>query len=244
MMKMTRPWLTHGIAFETDPNPAGGGAPTGTGTGGPAGGGGQKTLADILKEHPHISAEVDARTQRIAATEKTQGKTAGVAELAKTLGLDSPDEIAAIVKAHRDAQSAAMTEAEKAKADAAKTKAEADAALRDAKQARLDAIAIKHLSKAGAEAPEVLAAGLARFGVTLDSGEEDVAKAVEEMKKVMPGSFGPHPTGTPAGAGHPGTPPAGTPQGASTGADQMGSLAKAQLERRTNRRGSAPIPGM
>jgi hypothetical protein len=238
-MNTRRPWLlTHGIAFEKDDGAGGSG---GTGS---AGGAAPKTLQQLLTEHPHIAGEIDARTQRIAATEKKQGADHGLREFAKSLGVEDPQIIAETFRRHQEQQAAQMTEAERVKADAEKAKAEAAQALTEAKQARLDAVAIKHLSKAGAEAPEVLSAGLARFGVGLDSDEDAIAKAVEEMKKVMPGSFGPKATGTPAGAGNPGTPPAGTPQGGKTGTDKAGSVAAAQLERLQNRRGKAPIPGM
>jgi hypothetical protein len=240
-MNTRRPWL-HGIGYNTeDPSGGGGAPPAGNGTGGSSA---KATLAQILADHPHLNDEINARTQRIAATEKKQGQDQGLRDFAKSLGVEDPNVIAETFRRAQEAQTAQMTEAEKAKADAQKTQAEAAKALTEAKQARLDALAIKHLSKAGAEAPEVMAAGLTRFGVTVDSDEDTIGKAVEEMKKVLPGSFGPKATGVPAGAGHPGQPPAGTPQGGKTGSDLQGSVADRQLERIVNRRGKAPIPGM
>jgi hypothetical protein len=243
-MNTRRPRLTHGIAFQTRDDTGGGTGTGGTGTPGGTGGTPPKTLAQVLAEHPHLAGELDARTQRIAATEKTQGKNSALLEFAKGLGVEDPNIIAETFRRHQEQQAAQMSDAERAKSEAEKARAEAQQALTEAKQAKLDAIAIKQLSKAGAEAPEVMAAGLTRFGVTLDSDEQAVAAAVEEMKKVMPGSFGPKATGTPAGAGNPGTPPAGTPQGGKTGTDGAGGQAKAQLERLQNRRGKPPIPGM
>jgi hypothetical protein len=146
-MNTRRPWLlTHGIAFEKDDGAGGSG---GTGS---AGGAAPKTLQQLLTEHPHIAGEIDARTQRIAATEKKQGADHGLREFAKSLGVEDPQIIAETFRRHQEQQAAQMTEAERVKADAEKAKAEAAQALTEAKQARLDAVAIKHLSKAGAEA--------------------------------------------------------------------------------------------
>jgi hypothetical protein len=211
----------------------------------PAGAGSApKTLEQVLKEHPHLEQELTGRTQRIATREKEQGERTALQRWAQQLGVTdgNPEVVAEAFRRYSEQQTANMSEAERIRAEAEKDRQEAARERQEAKQAKFDAVAIKVLSKAGAEAPEVMAAGLPRFGVDLDSDEDAVAKAVEEMKKVLPGSFGGKPTGTPqAGAGQP---PAGSPQAGRTGEDKVGDLARRQQERYVNRRGKAPIPGM
>lgn len=239
-MNTGRPWLTHGIAFDVTDTQGGdrsAGAPAG---GAPAG---LPSLESLLKQHPHIEAELTGRTQRIASKEKEQGERTALQRWAQQLGVTdgNVEVVAEAYRRHSEQQAAAMSEADRAKADREKDRADAARALEEAKQARFEALAIKHLSKANAEAPEIMAASLARFGVDLDADEDAISKAVEEMKKVLPGSFGGKASGTPQAG--PGKPPASTPQGRSTGEDKKGAQAAAHLERRANRVGKAPIPG-
>lgn len=229
-MNTARPWLTHGVGFDTEP--AAGTAPPAVP---PAAGAGAapKTLADVLAAHPHLASELDTRTASIAAKEKDQGKRFGLAEWAKELGVPdgNPDVVADAFRKYTLQQTAQMTEAEKARTEAEALRTQAEAALREAKQAKFDAAAIKWLSLANCEDPAILAPTLLALGVTVDSTDEEIKAAVAELVKRTPGAFTGKAGGTP-GAGNPGGPPAGAPGG--TGNGREGSVEaelKSQLER-------------
>lgn len=224
-MNAGRPWLgmMHGIGFDTE------GAPEGGGTGG---GGGPATgeTGPPVETVTMTKAEYDAAMMKVGTREKDQGKRSGLQEWAKGLGADDPAVIAEAFKRYTEQQAAQMTDAEKTKQDADQIKADAAQILQDAKQAKFDATAIKYLGLANAEDPELLAASLTRLGVTVDSTEEEIKAAVAELKKRTPGAFAGKPGGTPAG-GNPGKPPAGTPGGKGDGKAEPGQQAREQRER-------------
>jgi hypothetical protein len=235
-MEPSRPWLSrmHGVGFETDDEKTGGtggGAGSGTGTGS----GGEKprlTLAQILEQHPHVKDELTSEVQRVGAREKDHGRRSGIQEFLAQHGIEAADP-SVVVDGYRkfmEAQQAQMTDAERLRSEAEQAKALATKALADAKQERFDAKAIRFLQQAGAEDAELLAATLGRLGVTVDSDDEAIKAAVQELKKRSPGAFAGKPKGTP-GTGNPGGPPAGSPGGSGDGKAPAGQLAQSQKER-------------
>lgn len=201
----------------------------------PAGAPSPPTLEQVLRDHPHLAAELDSRTANVAAREKDQGRRSGLQEWAKGLGVDDPDVVADGYRKYAEQQKATMSEADRARAEAEQDRAAAQRELAAAKQARFDAAAIKHLSAANAEDPAVLAPSLLALGVTVDSTDEEIQAAVGKLRERTPGAFTAKPAGTPGG-GNPGGPPAGSPGGTGSGQNASAeSESKAQLERVQNR---------
>jgi HPt (histidine-containing phosphotransfer) domain-containing protein len=232
-MNASRPWLNrlHGVGFETDDEKTGGTGGAAQGSGG--GDAPRLTLAQILEQHPHVKDELAGEVQRVGSREKEQGKRSGLNDFLQQHGLDGIPDPSVIVEGYRkftEQQASQMTEAERLRADAERDRQAAAADRVKAKQEKFDASAIKWLTNAGADDPELLAAALTRLGVDLDSDEEAIKAAVGELKKRSPGSFAGKPKGTP-GTGNPGAPPAGSPGGTGDGKSAPGQQASQQRER-------------
>jgi hypothetical protein len=227
MPPKNRPWLAAALPLPDDDSGQAGG-----GTGAPTA---PRTLADVLKAHPHLAQELDTRTSEVAAREKDQGRRSGIQEWAKSLGVEDPNIVAEGYRRYAEQQAASMTEAEKAKADAERAKAEAERVLAEAKKERLNALAIKHLTAANATSPELLTASLTALGVTVDSDEEAVKAAVGKLKEQLPGAFAGSASGTPSTGGA-GTPPVGSPGASGDGKSKPGAQAAAHIERLTGKK--------
>lgn len=234
------PGLGHWLpAFEGEEG--GGGAPPKAPAAPPAGGnggGGKPKLAELLEQHPHLQDEL----KKLASREKDQGLRSGANEWARGQGFDTPDALLEVVRKYQEAEQAKLSDADRAQQDAQRTRLEAASLLEQAKRTAFEANAVAALRAADAQDPEFLAAGLEKLGVTVDSTPDEIKAAVEEMRKRMPGAFGAPAPGTPGS--NPGTPPAASPGASGTGVGELGAEARRQLERRVNRGGKVPIPGM
>lgn len=149
-----------------------------------------------------------SEVNRIAATEKEQGKTAALKEVQEALGVDL-DTAKAILKEHNERTESQKTEAQKAK----------EAADREAEQARKDrADAAREIHEARVDRAFVAAgltdeAKITRYSKLLDvevgAKAEDIRKAVEKLKEEEPVLFGA--SSSPSRPPAPGSDPKGTP---------------------------------
>lgn len=147
------------------------------------------------------------------AREKDQGRNAALTELQNQLGC-TLDEAKAILKAHKDQQDAAKSDAEKAReaAEAEKTAAQAEkqAAQLEAHQARVTTAFVL----AGITDETKISRYSRLLDVEVGAKAEDVKKAIEKLKTDEPALFGtatppPNPRQLP-GSDPKGTPPAPT----------------------------------
>lgn len=131
-----------------------------------------------------------SEVNRIAATEKEAGKRAAEQELANRLGVPL-DEAEQILKAHRERQDAAKTEAEKAKeaAEAEKREAEAEkqAAKAEVHETRLE----RAFAKTGLALDDDEKLARIRRMVTVEVGAsyDDVLADVTKLKESFPELF-------------------------------------------------------
>lgn len=130
-----------------------------------------------------------SEVNRIAATEKEQGKAAALREVQEALGVDL-DTAKAILKEHNERTESQKTEAQKAKDAADKERAEAEkdraAAAREIYDARL--------TRAFVAAGLTDEAKISKYGklVDVEVGKpyEDIKAAVEKLKEEEPALFG------------------------------------------------------
>lgn len=153
---------------------------------------------------------------RMMAAEKAQGHRAGQAEALQALGVADAAEAQRIITAAREAERAAMTEAQRAQVDAQNAAAAAAADREAAAQERHLARMERALGAANAIQPTPTAALL--HGVPRNADDATLAAAVEKLRTDMPGLFTtavilpgttpPAPGTTPPAPGSdPGTPP-------------------------------------
>lgn len=158
----------------------------------------------------------------IATREKAEGERAAERKLAEQLGVPVA-EAKKILQAHKDAQTAALTEAERAKQEAEQEK---EAAAKDRAEAAAERLLVKKeraLIRAGLHEGRL---GRAVKLVEVDDPAADDAaldKAVGDLKKEMPELFTRPPGAAPSGSPQ-GTPPA--PAGQPERRQAMGELAK------------------
>src|SRR5690606_2004609 len=120
---------------------------------------------------------------RIAAAEadkgERRGKQAAAEEAAKTLGV-SVEEAARIIKAHQEAEAAAMSEAQRLEAAAKATQAAAEADRAAAKLELHAARVERALTTAGVDEKAIAAVNVP--GITVDSTPEEIKAAVDKLK--------------------------------------------------------------
>lgn len=151
-----------------------------------------------------------SEVNRIAATEKEQGKNAALKEVQDALGVDL-DTAKAILKEHNERTESQKTEATKARELADKEKEEAvkatSAAAREVHGARL--------AKAFVLSGMLDDTKVERYGKLVDvepgASYEDVKKAVEKLKEEEPALFGQAPKDTSKRTPAPSSDPKGTP---------------------------------
>lgn len=149
--------------------------------------------------HPNFKDTTFTQEQVTAfmTREKDQGKRAGAREYADKLSTSFKDagfaedtplaEILALAVAKRDADEALKTEAQKTADAAAKTQADANLLLAEAKQDRFTAKVERALASASNVA--VATASLTAYGVSVDSTDDELTAAVEKLKSDAPGLF-------------------------------------------------------
>ena len=134
---------------------------------------------------------------KLVAKARRQGGQSERKSLVETLGVESVDAAAEVLRAQREAQAAEMSEADKARAEAAEALARAEAVERQAREATLRADLTVELSKGRPINPERVEAAL-RLGVphalTLDS-DEPAAEAAEWIRETLPELFSTPDTG-------------------------------------------------
>lgn len=176
-----------------------------------------KAAADKAAAEPKFSqAELD----RIATREKQQGKDAAIAEVAAALGM-TVEEAKAKLEKSAEAERAAMTEAERIKAEAADEKAKAATETAAAQAEKHTTIVERLLRSGGLAIPEKDGddfMAMARGLVTAKVGDDEakIKVAVDRVKEMVPQLFAkPGEPGTgKTGDGDPGRGPAGRQQGA------------------------------
>lgn len=193
-------------------------------------------------EPPGSKTYTQAELNALIGREKSQSQRSALARFAAELGYEKPDELAAIVKRHREEEDARLSEAEKARAEAERERQAAVKDRADAKRELFETRAAKLLTKADAADVEVATAALlgSAFGLTPDSDEKELQAAVEKLKQRTPGLFGAPNPGSPVG--DPGTPAPGARPGGAGEKPVPGAQAKAMLERVQSRRPAAGAP--
>lgn len=197
----TRRWLRPVIS--------GGDGPEGTGDG-DGGDGSESDTGDDGSGDPgktFSQAEVTA----LAAREKQQGRSAALNEITEQLGC-TPEEAKAILDAHREAEDAAKTQAQRDAEAAAAAKAQAEAdraqAAADRRQARLERAVPTGVE--GTAAQVVVGQLDARIGAA-EITDELIATHLEAVKSELPGLFTTSdpapPTGKPPSPGGANPPP-------------------------------------
>lgn len=155
----------------TEPNPTGDG-----------GAGGGTDSGEDTSKLPKTQAELTA----MLAREKAQGRSAAANEFQSKLGGKSVDELIRIATEAQQRDLQNMTEAERAKTEAANTKAEADRLLAEAKATAHATQVQLALVEAKAKLPAKVAAM-----VTVEAGADAAAikAAVEALKAELPELF-------------------------------------------------------
>lgn len=170
---------------------------------------------------------VDQETlSRLLAREKEQGGRSAVRRLIEQLGFDKADDLAAFVKAQKDAQAAQLSEVErreKAAADATAAAVAREAAAIGRERAAVRRSALVALGSTGGD----LADAERLLAVDDDADEQAVAAAAAALKTRRPELFGGQATPPPA----PGGSPAGGPPQRGTGVPKLGA-AGAEMARR------------
>ena len=191
---------------------------------------------DTKPPAPPEKKHTDEDVARIAAAEKAKGERAARAALLKDLGLEADADLAT-VKAALDAKTAAdtahLSEAERAKREAEAAKAAADAERAQAKADRHAARVERALVVARVNDDALTDAALLLGTVSPDATDEEVTAAVTALKERRKELFGAAPgTTPPAPDGLPGTPPRNQPNGDAyqRGADRAKALAPAATE--------------
>jgi hypothetical protein len=166
---------------------------------------------------------VDQETlSRLLAREKEQGGRAAVRRLIEQLGFEKADDLAAFVKAQKDAQAAQLSEVERR--EKAAEEAAAAAAAREAAAVARERAAVRRaaLVALGATGTDLTDAERL-LTVEDDADEQAIADAATALKTRRPELFGSAPTPPPAPGGSPaGGPPARTgsvPRPGSAGLD-------------------------
>lgn len=179
---------------------------------------------------------------RIGTREKDQGRKAGVREVLDTLGFSSMEEakqFAADMKAAGDAQ---LSEAQRTQRQAEEAQRNAERAQNEAKKERFDAKVERKLLRADAD-PDRLGKLSKLVEADVDSSEEEIDSAIEDLKKDFPELFAAEKSGEENEEeknGAPGsqsgtTPPPRSDPGRAPGTQQKGSAtdrAKSRLEQR------------
>lgn len=246
------PLLSCGSRIGFLPEPPEGGGPAGssaagTGAGGSGTGssggssngsaaGSGESLDDVITM---TRGDLERRTRDMAAREKEQGRRSGTQAWAEAAGYTTPDEILQAAQAHRQAELAKMSDADRIRGEAEEMAKKASKALEDANAAKFESLASKHLSAAGAQDPDLLAPALAKLGLTHESTDKEFTDAIDAMKQRAPGAFAGKPAGTPEAT--PGTAPRGGPTGGKSGASDVKGQVDAQLERMQMRRGARSV---
>lgn len=172
-----------------------------------------------------------SEVNRIAATEKEQGKQAALREVQEALGVDL-DTAKSILKEHNERTEAQKSEATKAReaADAEKTAAakEREDAAKEIHEARL--------ARAFAGLGVADDAKVSRYGKLVDAAPgasyEDVKKAVEKLKEEEPALFGGKVEDPPKRTPAPSSDPKGSPPKPKTDEDAFSrGMARAQGHR-------------
>jgi hypothetical protein len=176
----------------------------------------------------------------MATKQKDEGRQAEINRLAEATGVE-PEQIEAALKAHKEGQDAALTEAQRAQKAAEAAEAKANAALAAASLDRLDAAILRTLTAAQCIDPNVQADMALLVRLEPDTTDADIAArittSVEGLKGRYPESF----KGTlPA----PGTLPSHTAPGAPAPPAQQagisGGLEKGKLKAEEQTKANAP----
>lgn len=150
-----------------------------------------------------------SEVNRIAATEKEQGKQAALAQVQEALGV-SLDDAKLILKEHNERTESQKTEAQKARDAADAEKAAAAKEREDAKKETHDARVDRAFVKAGLTDDAKITRYSKLLDVEVGAKAEDIAKAVEKLKEEEPALFGTT-AAAPARPPAPGSNPKGTP---------------------------------
>lgn len=163
---------------------------------------------------------------RVATAQKSEGERAAEKRILADLGVDKLDDAKAVLARAKEAETAAMTEAERAKAEALEAKRAADADRASAASDRRDAAVERALLGAGLALPEgddkddqrasVLSRSVRLVDIDGDPTPEKVKAAVAELKATMPALFAaPANAGNGNGSAGNGRPASGNPSGSS-----------------------------
>lgn len=155
--------------------------------GGGGGGGGNDDDKDKPKP-PRTFTQDEVTT--IASKEKKDGKRAAVTELLADLGVSSVEDLKALATAAQEAESASLSEAEKARNKAVADAAEAEVAKKEAAQDRRLARVERRLTNAGVP-DEKIARALKNLDIDASDeiDDEEVTSAIEDLKKELPSLF-------------------------------------------------------
>lgn len=165
---------------------------------------------------------------RIMGETRQQARSAATKELADTLGT-TIDEAKAIIARHQEAEKAAMTDAERAAADAREREAAARTAEAEATRKLVSADVTLALVEAGLTSPTVRAEAavlvMAKLDLDNDVTSAEVAAAVQAVRDAVPALFADTPK-PPSGDTTRGRPPQG-PSSTQTAAERGRARARA-----------------
>jgi hypothetical protein len=125
---------------------------------------------------------------RVGTKERRQGKAAGQRELLESLGVESAEDLHAIVEARREQEEANKSELTRAQEGVARAQAEAVAAVREADTARHEATVMMALLQAGSGTDNVVDL-IPMVKAEVGANAEEVSEAITEMKNKFPALF-------------------------------------------------------
>jgi len=125
---------------------------------------------------------------RVGTKERRQGKAAGQRELLESLGVDSTEDLEAIIADRKAQDEAEKGELTKAQEGAAKATAQAAAATREAEEARHEANVMMALLRAGSDANNVTDL-IPMVKAEVGADTEDLDEAVTALKGKFPALF-------------------------------------------------------
>jgi len=125
---------------------------------------------------------------RVGTKERRQGKAAGQRELLESLGVESAEDLHAIVEARREQEEADKSELTRAQEGAAKAEANASAAFREAEAARHEANVMMALLQAGSGTEHVMDL-IPMVKANVGANTEELGEAITAMKEKFPALF-------------------------------------------------------
>ncbi len=144
---------------------------------------------------PDTAVVSQAKVDEIAAAARNQGSSAATKAALEALGVESVEEAAAIIKAAKDAELAAMSEAEQAKAKAEADQAAAAKLIADAAATKLDfelrsALLVGTEELPGCDQQYLDQAVTLGLGIAAADPENGVTAAVKHLRETVPVFFG------------------------------------------------------